>query len=206
MNKKKLSLIIICVCVALVLVVSIILATAGGNPETPETTTSTEASEGVTTGENNAQDPTTPGENTAPGESKEPAAAAAATTPDAEEETQPATIPPENVQMGVEEDPDLNPDIEDTPDQPTQPTQPNPGTETPAVQEEGLPEDFDITTLTYESYNAMNGTQQRQAIAMFASPEEFMKWYKAVEAQYLAEHPEIEIGEDGTIDAGSIGK
>ena len=58
--------------------------------------------------------------------------------------------------------------------------------------------------LTYEQYNAMSGAQQRQVIEMFASPEEFMKWYRAVEAQYKAEHPDIEIGADGVIDAEDL--
>jgi hypothetical protein len=40
---------------------------------------------------------------------------------------------------------------------------------------------------------------------MFGSPDDFIRWYKAVEAKYMEEHPGIEIGADGVIDAGSIG-
>jgi len=50
----------------------------------------------------------------------------------------------------------------------------------------------------------MSGAQQRQVIEMFASVEEFMKWYRAVEAKYQAEHPDIEIGADGVINAEDL--
>jgi len=122
-------------------------------------------------------------------------------------ETKPQ-IPEENVQLGVVEsdaDPNIDEDDDDMPAQngsgveytPTEPKQEQ-------VEEQELPADFDITKLTYEQYNAMSGAQQRQVIEMFASPEEFMKWYRAVEAQYKAEHPDIEIGADGVIDAEDL--
>lgn len=65
--------------------------------------------------------------------------------------------------------------------------------------------EIDLSTLTYESYNAMTGEMQQKVIAAFADPAEFVKWYHAAEAQYKAEHPDIEIGTDGSVDAGELG-
>ena len=65
-----------------------------------------------------------------------------------------------------------------------------------------LSDNYDLTTLTYEGYMAMNGEQQKAVIGWFASPDVFVKWFNAVEAQYKAEHPEIEIGPDGSVDLG----
>ena len=118
------------------------------------------------------------------------------------DETKPL-IPEENVQLGVVEgdnDVDFEEGTIDVPSQNPAPTQPK----QEQVEEQELPADFDITKLTYEQYNSMSGAQQKQVIEMFASVEEFMKWYRAVEAKYQAEHPDIEIGADGVINAEDL--
>lgn len=119
-----------------------------------------------------------------------------------------ATIPPENVQLGVvegENDANLDEDFEDVPVQ-TQPAATQPAATQPAATQpaeaETLPDDFDFSTLTYESYNAMSGAQQKAVIDMFASPEEFMRWYQRAEEKYREEHPDIEIGSDGNVNLG----
>lgn len=63
-----------------------------------------------------------------------------------------------------------------------------------------LSDNYDITSLTYEGYMAMTGEQQQAVIDWFASPDVFVRWFNAVEAQYKAEHPDIEIGADGVVD------
>ena len=115
-----------------------------------------------------------------------------------------ATLPPEvDVSMGVvegEDDGGIEEDFGGTPS-----TQP-PAT-TPSTQPSGesqIDESFDITTLTYEGYNAMSGEDQKKVIDMFGSTDDFMRWYKAVEAQYKQAHPDVEIGGDGSIDAGDL--
>lgn len=124
------------------------------------------------------------------------------------------TIPPDNVQMGTTEGekddgiPDEGTQGGGTPS--TQPTQPSQPEETnPTQPEETTPsggsilgENFDITTLTYEGYHALTGEQQKAVIELFGSPDDFMVWYKAVEAIYKNEHPDIEIGGDGNVDFG----
>lgn len=84
----------------------------------------------------------------------------------------------------------------------------NPATAPPAPAQEPqeLPQSFDITAMTYESYNAMSGSQQQEVINQFASPEEFMKWYNAVKELYETENPGIEIGGDGVIDMSTLGQ
>lgn len=116
------------------------------------------------------------------------------------------TLPPGvDVSLGVvegEESGDIDEDFEDVPsvEQPTEkPADPTEQPEGDSV----VDGDFDITTLTYEMYMAMSGEDQKKVIDMFSTPEDFVKWFKAVEAQYKAEHPDIEIG-DGNINAGEI--
>ena len=137
------------------------------------------------------------------------------------------TIPPENVDMGVVEGEEGSgiddEDVQNTtppqntepkdPEQTTPPTQntdpKDPEQTTPPTQDGNsnhgnsvLGKDFDITKLTYEGFNALNGEQQRAVIDLFGSPEDFMVWYKAMEAIYKAEHPDIEIGGDGNVNFG----
>ena len=68
-----------------------------------------------------------------------------------------------------------------------------------------LDENYDISTLTYEAYINMTGEQQQAVARAFASPEYFIMWYNAAEAQYKAEHPDVEIGNGGSIDGGNLG-
>ena len=65
--------------------------------------------------------------------------------------------------------------------------------------------DFNITLLTYEAYTAMDADRQRAVVEAFSSPEVFIAWYNAVKARYEAEHPNIELGEDGIIDGSKFG-
>ena len=52
---------------------------------------------------------------------------------------------------------------------------------------------------------ALTGEQQQAVVNEFSSPEMFLKWFKAAEAKYKAEHPDIEIGGDGTVNGGDLG-
>lgn len=124
------------------------------------------------------------------------------------------TIPPENVQMGTTEgekdDGILDEESQGSGTPSTQPTQPSQPEETTPIQPEEtepsdgnvLGENFDLYSLTYEGYHALTGEQQKAVIELFGSPDDFMVWYKAVEAIYKAEHPDIEIGGDGNVDFG----
>ena len=89
---------------------------------------------------------------------------------------------------------------ENKPAETTPPAKPSTGSPT-----DPLSDNYDLTTLTYEGYMAMTGEQQKAVIGWFASPDVFVKWCNAVEVQYKAEHPEIEIGPDGSVDAGNLG-
>ena len=129
-----------------------------------------------------------------------------------EETTEPdasnPTIPAENVQMGTvkgEEDEGITDDdvTATTPTQGKDPEETTPPTETTNPDDNVLGEDFDITELTYESYKSMTGEQQKAVIDMFASPEEFLRWYNKAEEKYKQEHPDIEIGADGNANAGN---
>lgn len=143
------------------------------------------------------------------------------------------TLPPDvDVSMGVvagEGSSDIDEDLESTaPSKPagtTNPTQPSKPAETTDPTEPSEPadntdptgpssstgstnpldENYDITTLTFEAYLGMTGEQQKAVIDAFASPEVFVSWYKAAEAKYMAEHPDIEIGSDGSINGGDLG-
>lgn len=191
MNRKMISLLM-----AVLVFAGALLYGCGKKNETPETEASaaeTELTIPATTAEISGYLPEGQTEVTE-GEGQE---STAATMP---------TIPSENVQMGVvegENDVDLDEDFEDEPAQ-TQPTQPKetvpPATQAP--ESDVLGDDFDFSTLTYESYNAMTGEQQKAVIDMFASPEEFMRWYKRAEEKYKEEHPDIEIGGDGNVNLG----
>lgn len=59
--------------------------------------------------------------------------------------------------------------------------------------------------VTYEAYQAMDGTQQKEFYDSFDSVEAFFAWYNAAKEKYEAEHPAIEIGGDGVVDVGGLG-
>lgn len=203
MNRKSLIVLVAVLAVILAGLLLLVGISQAQNP-TPSAGESTAASE---TGNDThpATDPS--GEETEPSET-EPSEEAVTTNPtqDSTEPTQTepiATLPPDvDVSMGVVEDKESSGLDEDGEEhsaatQPTQSTQP--------TDSEPLDEDFDITTLTYEGFKSMTGAQQNAVIELFASPEEFMRWYRTAEAKYKAEHPDIEIGDDGYVDGGSIG-
>lgn len=219
MNKKVLAL--IC-CLALL---TLALTACRGNRDKVQTPTETEdalvATEEVKeteVAETEAAETTEATEATEATE--ETTEATEATEPEKEnggnQNTTPTnpTIPSDNVQLGTEKDEEANENLDDdvqgggTPS--TQPTQPSQPEETnPTQPEETTPsggsilgENFDITTLTYEGYHALTGEQQKAVIELFGSPDDFMVWYKAVEAIYKNEHPDIEIGGDGNVDFG----
>lgn len=135
------------------------------------------------------------------------------------------------VSMGVEKGEENTPEEEEddepsTPSNPTKPTNPpettvpeqettapeqetTPPTQDSKPEESGqtmLPNGLDIRDITYEMYMAMSGEEQQAVINMFGSTEDFMVWFNAVKAIYDAQHPDIEIGGDGTVDAGQGGK
>lgn len=96
---------------------------------------------------------------------------------------------------------DLEGDSQDT----TVTSKPTEGTSNGEPDDDGsqVDGDFDLAALTYEGYNAMSGEDQRKVIAMFGSTDDFIRWYKVMEAKYMAEHPDIEIG-DGKVNAEDI--
>ena len=113
------------------------------------------------------------------------------------------TLPPEvDASLGVEKD-----DTPEIPDDDASEQQPSGNA--PAAQPDNTPSqigpDFDLRSLTYEGYQALSGADQQKVIDMFGSSDDFMVWYGAVEAQYKAQHPDIEIGADGVVDAGNLG-
>ena len=128
------------------------------------------------------------------------------------------------VSMGVEKGEENTPEEEedDEPSNPSNPTTPTNPTETTAPEQETtpptqdskpeengqtmLPNGLDIRDITYEMYMAMSGEEQQAVINMFGSTEDFMVWFNAVKAIYEAQHPDIEIGNDGTVDAGQGGR
>ena len=210
MNKKLLTALCICsVLLAALLIGVILMGARGEKPVTDPNGTEAQisANAGTETGEQMESAPTDPSGDTQPADPSEPGD----TLPTEPEETQtepttPAdpTIPPENVEMGTAKGEDDS-GIEDdevnvtNPTQGKEPEQTTPPTENPNPDGNILGEDFDITKLTYEEFMAMSGEQQRAVIDLFGSPEDFMVWFKAVEAIYKAEHPDIEIGGDGTV-------
>ncbi len=101
-------------------------------------------------------------------------------------------------------------DLDDTPGlsgsvstdnpKPTESAKPTEATKPTQTGNDPLGKDFDVTLLTYEAYHAMTGEQQQAVIDLFSTPNDFVKWYKALEAQYKAEHPDVEIGSNGMVD------
>lgn len=51
----------------------------------------------------------------------------------------------------------------------------------------------------------MSGEEQQEFFESFDSVEAFFEWYNEAKAKYEAEHPSIEIGGDGKVDAGGLG-
>ena len=93
-------------------------------------------------------------------------------------------------------------------DTPVIPAAPEDNVETPPAEgtaQETLPADFRLEDLTYEGYMAMSAAQQEAVIGQFGSPDDFMVWFNAVKAIYEAQHPGIEVGVDGVVDASQIG-
>ena len=191
MNRRVVSLVL--------LAVMLLCFTACGKKNTPAETAAPAASSApVTDNTSGNNQPGTSDETTENSSAGEPAGEV--TKPQTPESAV-APIPEENVTIGVTEG--AGEVIEENASS-TAPE--NTSTiVTPAVGDSGLDIDlasFDITTLTYEMYNAMSAEQQRAIIDMFGSPDDFMRWYKAVEAKYKEEHPDMEIGSDGTVNLG----
>ncbi len=65
--------------------------------------------------------------------------------------------------------------------------------------------DFDIMLVSYEDFQAMDADRQRAIVEYFSSMEMFVRWYNAVKEKYEAEHPNIELGEDGIINGENFG-
>lgn len=59
--------------------------------------------------------------------------------------------------------------------------------------------------LTYESYEAMTEAQQIAFMEEFEDIAAFFDWYNAAKAEYEAQNPAIEVGEEGIIDLDKIG-
>ena len=191
---------ILCLVLALVLCLSVMAC--GKKQPTPAATGDQTAAAAPTTAADAAQEATSE-----EGEKTDDPAAEAQKQTEAASVYQPGvdtTLPPDvEVSMGAVEGvgaSDLDDDASGTQ---------APAATTPTAQPEEEPsqigDDFDVTTLTYEFYNSLSGADQQKIISMFGSPDDFIRWYKAVEAKYMEEHPGIEIGEGGIVDAGNLG-
>lgn len=110
-----------------------------------------------------------------------------------------ASNPTEPVNTAKPEDP-TEPVNTTEPEDPTEPSVQQP------VSDDPLDENYDITTLTYEAYIAMDGHRQEAVVNAFSTYDDFVRWYQAAEAAYKAAHPDIEVGDDGVIDGSDIGK
>lgn len=83
------------------------------------------------------------------------------------------------------------------------------GQDSPAESTTGRPEEpiesvTEATTaepefLSYDAYHAMSAAEQEAHFNSFDSPAAFFEWYNAAKAKYLEEHPNAEIGPDGSI-------
>lgn len=213
MNKNKLIVIVVCVAVLAVLAAVFLLGGNTAEPEIMEEPQVTEAPEASPAAEKEEK----PEEKVAKKEDeaemkdkdgkKETEEKTDKTGDKSDENASPSgnqatVIPQENVSLGVVPSADDG-DLPDAPVQSVPIPAPVVPTNAPAPEQVDMG-NFDITTLTYESYNAMSGAQQQAVVEMFGSPEDFIRWYNAVEAKYLAEHPSIEIGSDGTVDLSGI--
>lgn len=195
MNKnKKLWIIVFAAAVLLIalIVVAVSLGKASNGPSASVPPTDSAATAGTQAGIVDA----TGGAATSPDGSTLPQSGAVSTQPQATDPTLPIDAVGGSETLGETYPPEQVQDF--TPSQDA--TNPPP----PTGAEDPLNEEFDITTLTYEAYEAMNGEQQQAVIDAFSTPEHFVRWYKAAEAAYKAEHPDIEIG-DGVIDGSDIG-
>lgn len=82
------------------------------------------------------------------------------------------------------------------PDQPEQPEQPGQGGETPSdppVTPEGK-------TLKYEEFYALSPEQKDAYLNSFADYGAFYEWLIVAQQQFTKDHPDIEIGPNGSID------
>lgn len=84
---------------------------------------------------------------------------------------------------------------------------PVPQETTPAVEDsdnnkEPVTLDIDIYAITYDVYMAMSAEEQKAVMEFFGSTEDFMNWLNFIKEQYAAEHPNIEIGPDGSVNLG----
>lgn len=55
--------------------------------------------------------------------------------------------------------------------------------------------------LSYEEYSALSGEEQREYFETFQSVEDFFAWYEKAKDEYIASHPDAELG-DLEIDLG----
>lgn len=185
MNKKT---VIICTCALAVLAIAAFLIFGGSQGSEAPVTNTPENSQSDISNESAA-------ENNSNSDEKAAEEAAKSQTP----ESTVAPIPEENVTLGVVDGEEAGGDIDDETEQlPQQPAQPT-VTAPPASSE---PLNIDIRTLDYEGYHALSGEHQQQVINMFGTTDEFMRWYKDVEAEYKAANPGIEIGADGSVNLG----
>ena len=210
MNKLKICLIALVAILVLVFIFTLLPDssqenTLSGDVDSPTTSAGTPADPAETVPGDDTAETTAPQETVAPTEN-----------PNLDTNVQPEggeTLPAGvESNLGVEKDEEIgsidgigsgNSGSASKPSKPAETTPP--ASSSSGSTTDPLSNNYDLTTLTYEGYMAMNGEQQKAVIGWFASPDVFVKWFNAVEAQYKAEHPEIEIGPDGSVDAGNLG-
>ncbi len=58
--------------------------------------------------------------------------------------------------------------------------------------------------MTYEAYQALDGTAQQRFFESFSNPADFFAWLNKAKAEYEAANPSVEIGGNGNIDIGEL--
>lgn len=76
------------------------------------------------------------------------------------------------------------------------------GTDEPEPSSVPLPED--LNTFGYAEFHALSPEQKDEFLHSFEDYEAFYNWYVAAQAAFVKEHPDIEIGPDGSIDLSEL--
>lgn len=119
-----------------------------------------------------------------------------------------ATDGPMEISGGVEERPTADGDTSSN----TKPADTKPNTEPdnktdskPDTEPDTKPDTPDASQdLKWEEYYALTPEQQDAYFDSFSDYKEFQKWMKKAREQFKTEHPDIEIGADGSIDLSKL--
>lgn len=84
----------------------------------------------------------------------------------------------------------------------TTPTTPS-GSVEPTTPTTPTTPELDISTMDYESYQALSGEDQQKFMDSFKNIEDFFGWYYAAKDEYEMNHPSIDVG-DGEVDMEEV--